>query len=131
MLRQKALATLRAAECLISTASAKVVTYEFQGCTGPFGLVGINGKLVATGGARNQEVKLPLKAGDNRLLLKLYNVTGGKGYSFSLTKNSRKGRGKDNSPEAVLWKLVERDFQDAKARRPSPGDRGPNDKPCK
>jgi len=36
------------AGCIVATRAAGVVTYEFKGCTGPFGLVGVNGKLVAT-----------------------------------------------------------------------------------
>ena len=35
------------AGCVTATKSVTTVTYEFQGCTGPWGLVGVNGKLVA------------------------------------------------------------------------------------
>ena len=62
-------------------------------------------------------VKLPLEAGENRLLVKFHNITGGKGYSFSLTKNTQDRPSEDNSPEAILWGLVERDFRDVADQR--------------
>jgi len=36
------------AGCVTVTRQGAVVTYEFSGCTGPFGLVSVNGKLIAT-----------------------------------------------------------------------------------
>lgn len=59
--------------------------------------------------SRGTPIKLPLKAGENTLLVKYHNNTGGRGYSFSLTKETRDSR-QDNSPEAILWRLVGRDF---------------------
>ena len=57
-------------------------------------------------------VELPLLQGENRLrLVKIYNVTGGKSYSFSLTPNIQGGRSEDTSPEAMLWALVAEDFR--------------------
>ena len=90
----------------------------YLGCDDRF-KVWLNDKLVSAvqGVPRNAEVKLPLKAGENRLLVKLYNVSGGKGYSFSLTKDTRQRHGKDQGPEAVLWELVGRDFPSATDRQ--------------
>ena len=62
-------------------------------------------------------VELPLKMGENRLLVKIYNVTGGKAYSFSLTPKTKGGRPKDAGPEAILWTLVARDFRDPADQR--------------
>jgi hypothetical protein len=83
----------------------------YVGCDDRF-KVWLNGKLVSAveGVPRDREVKLPLKAGENQLLLKLYNVSGGKGYSFSLTRKAGKGRDKDQGPDAILWEFVGRDF---------------------
>ncbi|NQU25110.1 MAG: hypothetical protein HQ567_27810, partial [Candidatus Nealsonbacteria bacterium] len=81
--------------------------------------VWLNGKLMSTisGVSRGAAVKLPLNKGENGLLLKYHNNTGGKGYSFSLTQNTQNGQSNENTPEAVLWQLVERDFRDAADRR--------------
>ncbi len=55
-------------------------------------------------------VELPLVKGENRLLVKVYNVAGDKAYSFSLTPNTKGGRREGAGPEAILWALVARDF---------------------
>jgi len=90
----------------------------YLGCDDRF-KVWLNGQLVSSceGVPRDREVKLPLKAGENRLLVKLYNVSGGKGYSFSLTKNSRPGQRNENDPESILWRSLARDFNDPTARQ--------------
>jgi hypothetical protein len=36
------------AGCVTATRAANVITYVFAGCTGPFGLVAVNGKITAT-----------------------------------------------------------------------------------
>jgi hypothetical protein len=81
--------------------------------------VWLNDQLVGTvpGVSHGTPVKLPLDAGENRLLVKYHNNTGGKGCSFSLTKNTQSGRGEDNSPESILWGLVQRDFRDVADQR--------------
>ena len=56
------------------------------------------------------KVELPLGKGENRLLVKIYNVGGDKAYSFSLTPNASGGRAADAGPEGLLWALVARDF---------------------
>ena len=81
--------------------------------------VWLNGRLVGTvpGVSRGTAVKLPLDAGENQLLVKYHNNTGGKGCSFSMTPNTMSGSGEDNSPAGILWGLVDRDFRDAAAQR--------------
>jgi len=87
--------------------------------------VWLNGTLVRTitRPSRRTAVKLPLDAGENRLLVKVYNVSGAMGYSFSLSpqkkrgRKNKRGRPADNSPAAVLWRLVERDYRDAADQR--------------
>jgi len=78
----------------------------------------LNGKLLPPipNCSRGTPVQLALAKGENRLLVKYHNNTGGKGYIFSLTKETRDGR-QDRSPAAILWGLVERDFRDATDRR--------------
>ncbi len=81
--------------------------------------VWLNDKLVGTVPkvSRGTAVKLPLAAGENRLLVKYHNNTGGKGCSFSLTAKTQNGSGEDNSPAGILWGLIERDFRDTADRR--------------
>jgi len=80
--------------------------------------VWLNGRQVGKvpGVSRGTPVKLPLDVGENDLLVKYHNNTGDKGYSFSLTKNTQNSQ-QDNSPEAILWGLVGRDFRGAPQRR--------------
>jgi len=66
--------------------------------------------------SRGTPVQLALAKGENQLLVKYHNNTGDKGYVFSLTQQTRND-GQDNSPAAILWGLIERDFRDATARR--------------
>jgi len=81
--------------------------------------VWLNGQLIHALSAvsRDAAVQLPLKSGDNRLLVKYHNNTGGKGYSFSLTKGSKNNASKDTSPTGILWGLVKRDFRDVADQR--------------
>ncbi len=51
-------------------------------------------------GADQDRVQLNLNAGENRLLVKIYNRTGGHGFYFSLIED----------PIAIVWKQIERDF---------------------
>jgi len=61
----------------------------------------IHSKDVPRGPAANQDmVNLDLKAGDNQLLMKIYNRSGGHGFYFSLGEN----------PLLPLWRNFERDF---------------------
>jgi len=68
--------------------------------------VWLNGKpVLAKDVPRGPEVDqdtaaLPLTVGDNALLLKVYNRTGGHGFAFSLLRD----------PARAIWKQVERDF---------------------
>ena len=65
-------------------------------------------------------VELPLTQGENRLLVKIYNVTGDKAYSFSLTPNTKDARGEDTSPEAILWALVAQGLPPSGGPTPNP-----------
>ena len=80
--------------------------------------VWLNGRQVGMvpGCSRGAPVKLPLDVGENDLLVKYHNNTGDKGYSFSLTKDTQNGQ-QDNSPEAILWGLVGRDFRGTAQQR--------------
>ncbi len=80
--------------------------------------VWLNGRQVGLvpGCSRGTPVMLPLDVGENDLLVKYHNNTGDKGYSFSLTKNTQNNQ-QDNSPEAILWGLVGRDFRGAPQQR--------------
>ena len=83
----------------------------------------LNGKKILSrdvprGPGPNQDhAKLPLKKGENHLLLKIYNISGGHGFYFSIWAKP----GGRNDPAVVarqrLWELVARDFADADARR--------------
>ncbi|MBN2139216.1 MAG: SUMF1/EgtB/PvdO family nonheme iron enzyme [Sedimentisphaerales bacterium] len=69
-------------------------------------------------GPNQDKADLPLKPGENQLLLKIYNRTGGHGYYFSTSPEP--GRAAD-SPRLQrrdgLWKLVARDFPSEQAQR--------------
>ncbi|MFO8014156.1 MAG: hypothetical protein R6X20_12730, partial [Phycisphaerae bacterium] len=72
---------------------------------------------VPRGPQPNQEkVKLRFRKGENALLLKIHNNSGGHGFYFSLT-----GRSKKKDPKADrrkdLWDVVQKEFRDAKDRR--------------
>ncbi|MBL7043590.1 MAG: SUMF1/EgtB/PvdO family nonheme iron enzyme [Pirellulaceae bacterium] len=97
-------------------APAKVTVYV--GCDDR-AKVWLNGKQLLTvmRPSNGTAVELPLTQGENRLLAKIYNVTGGKAYSFSLTPKTKGGRPTDASPEAMLWALVARDFRDPADQR--------------
>ncbi len=95
--------------------------------TGYFGsddalAVWLNGKKVVSQdvlrgpGVNQASAKLKLAAGENRLLLKIVNRRGGYGYYFSLSRRPRDAtRPPDRRDD--LWRLVERDFAGAQARR--------------
>ena len=100
------------------TAQAPTKVAVYVGCDDR-ARVWLNGKQLLTimhpsGGTR---VELPLAIGENRLLVKIYNVTGDKAYSFSLTPNTKAVRLEDTSPEAILWGLVKSDFPTPAAQR--------------
>jgi len=97
-------------------APAKVTVYV--GCDDR-AKVWLNGRQLLTimRPSNGTAVELPLTKGENRLLAKIYNVTGGKAYSFSLTPKTKGGRPEDASPEAMLWALVARDFRDPADQR--------------
>jgi formylglycine-generating enzyme required for sulfatase activity len=90
----------------------------YVGCDDRF-KVWLNGRLMDSqvGVPRDRAVELPLEPGENTLLLKLYNVTGGKGYSFSTTPDLAPGDGRQDSPNAIIWTLVERDFPQPRDRQ--------------
>jgi len=76
---------------------------------------------VARGVSANQDnATLRLKAGENHLLIKIWNRSGSCGWYFSTTGKAR-GRSKKLDPAAMrreqLWDLVRRDFSAAEARR--------------
>ncbi len=93
------------------TAQAPTKLTAYVGCDDR-AKVWLNGRQLLTvmRPSNGTAVELPLDQGENQLLLKVYNVTGGKAYSFSLTPNVKGGNSNDNSPEALLWTLVTRDF---------------------
>ncbi|MCB1126028.1 MAG: hypothetical protein KDM81_06005, partial [Verrucomicrobiae bacterium] len=99
----------------ITSQTARSLTV-YVGCDDRFKLW-LNGRCIAghVGVPRDQPVELPLEAGENALLLKLYNVTGGRGYSFSTTPNAAPRRDRADDPESMLWALVARDFPDPTA----------------
>ena len=100
------------------TAQAPTKVTVYVGCDDR-AKVWLNGKQLLTimhpsGGTG---VELALATGENRLLVKVYNVTGGKAYSFSLTPNAKGGLIEETGPEAILWALVARDFRSPTAQR--------------
>jgi len=95
--------------------------------TGYFGsddglTVWLNGKKlisndVPRGPAPNQDIApLPLQPGENHLLLKVTNITGGYGFYFSTSPEPGVHDPRREAREG-LWDLVQRDFTDAQARR--------------
>jgi len=104
--------------CRTVTAQAPTKVTVYVGCDDR-AKVWLNGKQLLTvmRPSNGTAVELPLTKGENRLLAKIYNVTGGKAYSFSLTPKTKGGRREDASPEAMLWALVARDFRDPADQR--------------
>lgn len=90
----------------------------YVGCDDRFKLW-VNGRIMASqvGVPRDEPVELSLKEGENTLLLKLYNVTGGRGYSFSTAPDATQREARRNRPETMVWAMVERDFPQATARQ--------------
>jgi formylglycine-generating enzyme required for sulfatase activity len=85
--------------------------------------VWLNGKNIISnnvgrGPAANQDkAKLILRQGDNHLLIRIHNNSGGSGWYFS---TSEKGGGKKDIRTAMqegIWTLAARDFNTADARR--------------
>jgi len=100
------------------TAEAPTKVTVYIGCDDR-AKVWLNGKKLLTimHPSTGTGVELPLTLGENRLLVKVYNVTGGKAYSFSLTPNTKSGRPEDVGPEEILWALVARDFHNPADQR--------------
>ena len=95
--------------------------------TGYFGsddylTVWFNGKKIIAsqaprGPAPNQnKAPLPLRVGENTLLLKITNRSGGYGFYFSTSPKPSKRNPRRDARDG-LWRLVQRDFPDAAARR--------------
>ncbi len=99
------------------TAPANTALTVYVGCDDR-AKVWLNGKLVSTINSPTQgtPVKLKLVKGENQLLMKTTNNSGGRGYAFSQTKDA-KSRTNQNGPEAILWGLVQRDFRAAADQR--------------
>ncbi len=81
-------------------------------------MVWLNGKkLFSTTSVRLPpravELKLALNAGENRLLFKVHNISGGKAYYFSTTKSSKRR----SDPAAMAWKRTEQKFRDGRDRQ--------------
>ena len=81
------------AGCIKAIPSGALVTYEFKGCTGPLGLVGINGKLEATfsmisGGVQVSVKSVGLKIGNTSVT-----QTGGATITFAGTTRTLKWSG--------------------------------------
>ena len=86
----------------------------------------LNGKLLVSndvprGHSPNQDIaKLALKAGENHLLLKIFNNGGGHGFFFSTSPNPVGGGGRNDPRQAVrdeVWRLLGRDFREGSASR--------------
>ena len=70
------------------------------------------------GAAPNQDqAKLELAAGENKLLFKIHNQSGGCGFYFSTNPTSGSDQSPQNQLQEGLWDLVQRDFTDPDARR--------------
>jgi len=66
------------------------------------------------------QAQLELVPGENRLLFKIYNNSGGCGFYFATEKTHTKGdtkRQRKNDLREGLWRLVQRDFRDAESQR--------------
>jgi len=87
----------------------------------------LNGKLLISNdvprvAAPNQDTaKLELKKGDNHLLLKIHNNSGGHGFYFHTQPNPAGGVATRRDPKQIardeLWNLVSRDFGEPSAAR--------------
>jgi len=105
----------------ITAASPATITGHFGSDDGL--VVWLNGKKlisndVPRGPGPNQDTApLALVAGENKLLLKIYNISGGHGFYFSTSPNPVAGAAPMPTPFAELWNLVARDFRDGRAQR--------------
>ncbi len=94
--------------------------------TGYFGsddgtVVWLNGKkLFSTTAVRlppkATALKLALNTGENRLLVKVHNIGGGKAFYFSTVKATNRV-GQRNDPATLAWKRTEKTFKDSHARQ--------------
>ena len=104
----------------LTVAAARTVTGYFGSDDGL--TVWLNGKKllandVPRGPAPNQDkVPLALRAGENRLLMKVNNLTGGYGFYFSLDPEPGERDPKTEARKG-LWPLLQRDFADPAALR--------------
>ena len=120
------------------SAPGNAATYLYRTITAPapmtidgyFGsdngiIVFLNGKKVLVndvprGPAPNQDTaKLSLNEGENALLLKIFNNSGGHGFYFSTSPNPVGGNGlaAKADPNQIVWDLVGRDFTGGDIRR--------------
>jgi formylglycine-generating enzyme required for sulfatase activity len=106
----------------ITAASPTVITGYFGSDDGL--AVWLNGKKlishdVPRGPAPNQDrAPLALQAGENRLLLKIHNNSGGHGFYFSTSPSPVGGAAPEGPPaHAGLWNLLARDFRDPRSQR--------------
>jgi len=92
----------------------------------------LNGKKlisndVPRGAAPNQDqAKLELVAGENKLLFKIHNQGGGCGFYFSTSPTPANGPTPRSQAREKLWELVQRDFGDGLSRRQMAWERGDN-----
>ncbi|MCY3022108.1 MAG: hypothetical protein NTW87_24110, partial [Planctomycetota bacterium] len=105
----------------ITVKAAKTITGYFGSDDGM--VLWLNGKKlisndVPRGAAPNQDqAKLGLVAGENKLLFKIHNQGGGCGFYFSTNPNPGGGPTPHSKACEKLWELVQRDFPDGPSRR--------------
>ena len=81
------------AGCIKAIQSGALVTYTFSGCTGPLGLVGINGKLEATFSITTNGVRISVKSVGLKVGNTAVTQTGGAEVTFSGTTRTLKWSG--------------------------------------
>ena len=77
----------------------------------------ISNKVSRGPGANQDRATLALKAGDNHLLIKIWNNGGGCGWYFSMDEKSGGKRDPHAAMREELWALVSRDFTDTAERK--------------
>ncbi len=81
------------AGCIKAIQSGALVTYEFTNCTGPLGLVGVNGKMEATYSVTAGGVQISVKSVGLKIGKTYVTQTGGATVTFSGTTRTLKWTG--------------------------------------
>jgi len=77
----------------------------------------ISNRVLRGPSANQDKAQLVLKQGENHLLIKIWNNSGGSGWYFSTSEQAGGKKDIRTAMQEGLWDLVSRDFDDSAARR--------------